>query len=179
MRLFFAIDLQQELKQELAKFPERYKHLAVRWTKTESLHLTLLFVGWKKVDDLPHLVAAAEEVTARHGPFSIALNDVIFGPPDRPARMIWLTGPTPPEFTKLARDLSETTGVPLEHAPTLHLTLARSRETIRTPRGQQLETLSLPAIEVKEFQLVESKLQRGGAEYAILRSFSFAHNPSP
>ena len=45
-RIFIAINLSEKVKKRLKEYREQYDGLPVRWTKTSSLHLTLVFIGY-------------------------------------------------------------------------------------------------------------------------------------
>ena len=57
MRLFVALDIDEEIRKKIAQFVERVRGLAphARWVTAESLHVTLKFIGEKPdamVDDI-------------------------------------------------------------------------------------------------------------------------------
>lgn len=172
MRIFFAIDMPSEIKKLASSLSQAQRYRGFRWTKPENLHVTLLFLGEMSDMSLPRIIDAGESIAHHAPPFSIVFETILSAPPERHPRMVWLTGKTPLQFQKLARDLSKATGVSVHHSPTLHLTLARSREII--PQSQRFapKTVALPPIEIREFVLMESKLSRGGRIYMPLKVFS-------
>ena len=44
-RVFIAINLPGKIKKELAKIQSQWPRLPIRWTKSENLHITLIFLG--------------------------------------------------------------------------------------------------------------------------------------
>lgn len=60
IRIFFAIDLPEDTKTEIAHFiailKKKSKTHAIRWTKAENLHVTLQFLPAFKTSELPVLV---------------------------------------------------------------------------------------------------------------------------
>lgn len=173
MRLFFAVETPRDIKDALASLPRSYGHFSLRWTKPENLHVTLLFLGEIADIRLSRIVEAGESVARHTAPFPIIFKTIVLAPPQRPPRMVWLTGETSSQFKKLVWDLSRATGVSADHSPTFHLTLARSREAIPQAPRFAPKTITLPPIEVREFVLMESKLLQEGPTYTPLKIFPF------
>ena len=94
MRLFVAADLDQAARAAVAAEQTRLRALdvkgaAIRWVRSEHLHLTLLFIG--EVDDAPATaLAAALEPRVRQRPFEASFGGLgVF--PDRGApRALWI-----------------------------------------------------------------------------------------
>src|SRR5579872_2508709 len=70
IRAFFAIDLPQELKTNLATFitklQKTYKRDSVRFTKPEKLHITLQFLEKINANDVEPLLAAVRQELKQH-----------------------------------------------------------------------------------------------------------------
>ena len=45
MRLFLAIDIPENLKEEVAKFQEQFKIKGIKLVEKENLHITVKFLG--------------------------------------------------------------------------------------------------------------------------------------
>jgi len=182
-RIFIAINLPQEIKNELKKFQKFFSELPARWVKPENLHITLAFLGYVRDEDLPKIIEITKEVALRHQPFSINLIKICYAPPKvKPPRMVWAVGEKNEELGNLQNDLQDSLtriNIPQlrekrERAFIPHITLAR----IRKWEFKQMEPDERPRINndinlsfnVNSIEVMESHLKRTGAEYDILES---------
>jgi len=137
MRCFIAIDLDEEIKADLADLQDQIKQTVdlckrdCTWVRPEAMHLTLKFLG--DVPDLRgiDLCRVTEEVTQRHTPFSVEVGQVgHFG--GRRAKVLWVgAGQTSEPLSALQSDLAESldaAGWPQDvRRYSAHLTLCRIR----------------------------------------------------
>ncbi len=179
-RLFLAVDLPDGLMGEL----EHIRHTlsggcrAVRWTRSENLHATVLFLG--NVDDavLAELKPSLAGACGMARPFSLTTRGLVPGPPGRRASMIWLGFEDSPAFGRLAAgchdSASRSLGLPplrLDAAP--HVTLARSRDGLSGRCLEELGNVGLKySFDVEGVTLYESHLDQGGPTYDILDSYT-------
>lgn len=181
-RVFLAVNLPQEIKENLFSFREKWLNLPFKWTKKENLHLTLLFIGALNDNQLKETIFSAEEVSLRHSPFMIRFEKICFGPDKKlPPRFIWAQGEKSQELANLQSDLEESiyknpaykykTKKVQSYKP--HITLARIKqwEFRRLEEIPSIEELIDLKFEVFSIDLMESYLKRDGAEYEILESF--------
>jgi 2'-5' RNA ligase len=176
MRLFVALDLEEEIRQRIAVYLEGLAGLApdVRWAKAESLHVTLKFIA---------AIAAK--------PFSLAFRGYGFFPTARAPRVFWLAMRAGEELPNLAARVDRALSalkIPREEHPFMpHLTLARSgsgaprlrpegRSGAKFERLQkQLAAMATPdfgTMTAREFFLYRSRLSPGGSRYSKLASFA-------
>ncbi len=180
-RIFIAINLPEEIKKELSSFQEKWPELPLRWIKPENLHITLVFLGNINDEELPEIIKVAKEAVSCHQPFSITLNRIIYGPPGKAPRMIWIEGEKSEALGKLQKRMENALlGGALSNftsenrAYSLHITLAR----IRQWEFRQIEPEEKPEVneeinltfEVNSIEVMESRLKSGGAEYIILET---------
>ena len=160
-RIFIAINLPEDIKKKLADYQLKWLELPIRWTKKDSLHITLEFLGYLSDEEVLKVCQNTMELALKHQPFSITLNKICYGPPKKmPPRMIWVVGEKIEE---------------LNFSP--HITLGR----IRTWEFRKIEPDEKPEVneeinlnfEVNSIEVMESQLKRGGPEYTILESFPF------
>lgn len=184
-RIFLAINLSESLKEEMLLVRNRLPEIPCTWTSKENLHFTLVFLGNTSDTELEEVLVLAKRVAEQHKKFSIALSRIQYGSSRNVPRMIWATGHAPKELTSLQKGLEKTFSVstilhftPEKRPYSLHLTLARLN-------GFELQTMEqdeLPIVDEEvawevpadSFQVMESKLKRGGAEYTIVQSFSLS-----
>lgn len=178
-RIFIAINLPDEVKNRLAKIPEQWPDLPVRWTKPEHLHITLAFVGYVTDEQVPEIAEVAREIAKKHQPFSLSLMRIETGPPGRPARMIWASGAESAELTAMKNDLENQLAC-FRHKSAYqyktfhpHVTLARVIQeagNIKKVKQQFIPENVNIILSVQSIEIMESALKRSGAEYAVLKS---------
>lgn len=188
-RIFVAINLPEKVKNRLKEYQEKYDYLLahrslgeggpVRWTKEDSLHLTLVFIGYVTDDQMLEVCRTARQVAANFEPFLINFKRIILGPPGKLPRMIWVEGEISKELTDLKNKLedafleTESGFSRKENRPLKpHITLAR----IKMDKWQQLEPKPMAEedfkaqVPVASIEVMESDLKNDGAEYVVLES---------
>ena len=185
-RVFIAVNLPKEIKEELLVFQKNLRDLPVRWVKEDNLHITLIFLGYLKDEQTAEICKLTRGAAEKIKPFSINLNRSCYGPPGKiPPRMVWVFGEKSQELTDLKSGLEKEVlnnpdlgGLGSEKrlfSP--HITLGR----IRQWEWQRLEPEERPEVErdlvlnfeVRSVEVMESRLKKGGAEYTILESAPF------
>lgn len=142
MRLFWAIEITDGVRESVRAVQQQVSDPALRWSRPEHLHVTLKFLGETELD-VARLVAAARPACAKVGKLELAVGEV--GSFGRPPRVLWLglEGPGRSRLCLLAAALDEAChalGFPREsRAFAPHLTLARVRRGQRTGRPQGVE----------------------------------------
>lgn len=167
----------EEVSAALGKSP-----LDVRWVKTGNIHLTVVFLGSVRAEDLTAMERPIDEICSAYEPFSIALNGVGCFPHARSPRVIWagLEG----DIERMARfrdNLQERLvpfGIKEEKRPFRpHLTLGRFNSFRRADRElegfmERYRDLASPVCSLGELVLFKSDLSRGGSIYTKLKSWS-------
>ena len=182
VRAFVAVNLDQDLKDALAKVQERLKatRADVGWVRPESLHLTLKFLGQVEESRLGAVAEAIAAAATGYGSFRLVLGGVGAFPQPRAARVVWIGVQQGAEalVTLQARVEAglEALGFAREERPfAAHLTLGRVRGPAR--REQLAVALtSIPAEPLREMllhriDLMKSELGPGGARYTALQTF--------
>lgn len=82
-RIFIAINLPKDVKKALAGYQKKWAELPAKWTPTDNLHITLLFLGDVTDQELGEACVITKEVAARHGALDINLNKIAYGPKDK------------------------------------------------------------------------------------------------
>jgi RNA 2',3'-cyclic 3'-phosphodiesterase len=192
MRLFLALDIDDEIRERIALFLDGVREFApdVRWVRPESLHVTLKFIGEKPEEAVDEMKQALSEI--KTGPLDLTFRGHGFFPGAKAARVFWIGIGAGPQLASLAKTLDETVvrlGVPKdEHAFSPHLTLARGggqsgapprrkedRPNLRFVRLQEkLAARSTPefgTMTAREFCLYKSQLSSGGSRYTKIARF--------
>ena len=165
-RLFVAIDLPENVKQELSGLC--FGIPGARWVPEEQIHLTLRFIGEVDGGVFRDIQEALGDI--RTDPFEIWVKGVGFFPPRKTPRVIWV-GVEPHDKVIVLRNRVESTLVRLGLEPerrkfSPHITLARLRDTSLSKVTRFLAGHNLFATEafpVHEFVLYSSTLTPKGA----------------
>jgi RNA 2',3'-cyclic 3'-phosphodiesterase len=195
MRLFVALDIDDPIRERIARFVEGVRNFApdARWAKEESLHVTLKFIGEQAESSVDRIKQALAATAGRST--QIVFRGYGFFPTPKSARVFWIGMEAGPELTALAAEVDAKLtplGIAKEEREfTPHLTLARSsgasgapgRRKEDGPRrtfGHLQEKLSaLPApdfgsMTAREFFLYQSRLSPKGSTYTKLARFDLA-----
>jgi len=191
MRIFIAVDIDDVIRERLRLFMEGVRGFAVdaRWVRSESLHVTLKFIGNKSAEEVQEIKQTLTRIPA--GATELSFRGYGFFPTAKAPRVFWVGVEAGPQLAALAKSVDEATaalGVPREeHAFRPHLTLAR-RGGFGVPGwrkgdapNQSFQRLqerlaAMPAPEfgtmtAREFFLYESQLGRGGSRYTKIGQF--------
>jgi len=193
MRLFVALDIEDAVRQKIARFLEGVREFApqARWVKAESLHVTLKFIGEQPEAKLGEIKQALGGI--KSGITTVKFCGYGFFPTPRSARVFWVGIEADENLAKLA-GLVEKSLTPFgieedKHGFSPHLTLARGssgaprrRPEDRANRNFQRLQAKLAAmpppdfgtIAAREFFLYQSKLSPGGAQYSKLERFALS-----
>ncbi len=192
MRLFVALDIDESIRERIARFAEGVSPFApdARWAKPESLHVTLKFIGEQPDAALASIKQALS--TVRGTATEIQFRGYGFFPTAKSPRVFWVGMQAGPELAALAAAVdgaTSTLGIPKEdRAFSPHLTLARAAGGSGSPRRmaqdrpnrafqrlqEKLSALPAPefgAITAREFFLYQSQLSPKGSKYTKLERF--------
>jgi len=193
MRLFIALDIDDAIRERIARFVEGVRNFApdARWMKPESLHLTLKFIGEQpdaSVEKIKQALATIEVATTE-----IHFRAYGFFPTTKSARVFWIGMEAGPQLAALAAAIDEKIaplGIPKEDRPfSPHLTLARGPGGSGSPRQrkedkpnrtfsylqEKLAALPTPEFDTmtpREFFLYQSHLSPKGSTYEKLARFA-------
>ena len=189
MRLFIALDIDDAIRHRISRFMDGVREFApeVRWVKTQSVHVTLKFIGERPDgEEIKRTLAKIQGA-----PIEISFQGYGFFPNPKSARVFWIGIRAHDALPSLAATIDESLtslGIAKEaHAFSPHMTLARTgsgrpmrgKEDRKNPAFRRLqEKLSvLPAPEfgtmtAREFFLYQSQLSPKGSHYTKLASFS-------
>ncbi|MGA7379957.1 MAG: RNA 2',3'-cyclic phosphodiesterase [Terriglobales bacterium] len=193
MRVFIALDIDDDIRQRIQRFVEGVSGFAseARWVRPESMHVTLKFIGEKPaqaVEEIKHVLCAV-----RSESFEIGFRGYGFFPTAKSARVFWVGIESGAQLASLAASIDQAmSGLGIakeEHAYSPHLTLARGGGRSGAPgrlkedrpnRGFQklqeklaaLPTPEFGTMTAREFYLYQSQLMRGGARYTKIERFA-------
>ncbi len=192
MRLFVALDIDDEIRGRIIRFVEGVQGFApdARWVRPEALHVTLKFIGEQAEAAVPQINQALATIKASAA--EIHFRGYGFFPTAKSAGVFWLGMDAGRELGALAQAIDERTaalGIPREErAFSPHLTLARAGGRSGSPRRMkadrpnrvfqslQEKLAALPTPEfggmtAREFFLYQSQLSPKGSKYSKLEGF--------
>ncbi len=188
MRAFIAVNIPLEIKQNLQGEIGRLRAIirgeAVRWVRSEGIHLTLKFLGEISNSSLEEIHQTLEQEVERHPTCTLSVGGFGCFPNRRRPRVLWI-GITEDEGTlaqvqssiheKLVPLGFEKEGRPFHP----HLTLGRVRRNVSRSDLTQLQDAvnefvvgQIGQFEVREIHLIESILKPSGAEYFPLGEYT-------
>lgn len=193
MRLFVALDIDNEIRNRITRFLEGVQPFApdARWAKPESLHVTLKFIGEQPEAALDDLKRALNTISGNVG--EIHFRGYGFFPTPKSARVFWIGMQAGSELAQLATAIDAqmpALGVAKETRPfSPHLTLARAPGGSGAPHRRksdkpnrvfqrlQEKLAALPTPEFgtmtpHEFFLYRSHLSPKGSTYTKLQLFA-------
>ena len=161
MRIFIAVELPASIKAEVWAFQEALVHTSasIRWTRPESLHLTLKFLGEIEEARLSEIMNVVQRVAASHRQMTLCLTGIGVFPHLRNPRIFWVgLGGDIEKYASLAEEidlsLSEWGFPREERSYNPHLTIGRFKsplgasELMSQARHQPLPFLSFRVTEV-------------------------------
>jgi RNA 2',3'-cyclic 3'-phosphodiesterase len=192
MRLFVALDIDDSIRDRIRLFMDGVRELApdARWVRSESLHITLKFIGEKPPDAVERIKPALSSIEAQSP--EIAFRGYGFFPTLKSARVFWVGIDAGPQLATLASAVDQVLqnlDIQREDHPfSPHLTLARGAGRSGAPGRQkgdgpnrsfqrlQQKLAALPPPEfgtmtAREFFLYQSQLSPGGSRYTKLARF--------
>jgi len=183
IRSFLAFELPVQIKKTVVRVSGEFRHsgLDARFVKAENIHLTVVFLGHVKTEEIEGIEEEVRNICTGYGSFDIALKGVGCFPNRRRPRVLWLGLDGDIERMSHFRDdlqiALKAFGTKEEKRPFRpHLTLGRFRSTRKI--GSRLEeilfnyaALESPVESLNELYLFKSDLKPGGAVYTKLESW--------
>ena len=185
VRSFIAIELPDELKQELVQLQEKLKlgrQPGVKWVDPYSIHLTLKFLGSVAVDKIDTITEAMETAANGISPFHLEIGGLGVFPNLKRVQVAWVgVSGEVDELGQLQQRLESNLAclgfVPESRRFTPHLTLARLRNEVSLGERQRFGRLITDTkfdthhtIQVDSISLMRSQLTREGAIYSQISS---------
>jgi RNA 2',3'-cyclic 3'-phosphodiesterase len=173
IRAFVAVAIPEPIRRELSTIQAtlREKLPGVAWTRPNSIHLTLQFLGNVSGERITELVAELNTVGQQHQPFDLGLGQLgSFG-----QRVLWVglsQGVEP--LGSLAKSVQAKAARFGEHRETRefnpHVTLGRIRLPTRgvATALRQVPLPDWPTRRVEHFELIQSELSSAGSRYTTL-----------
>ena len=167
MRLFFALDVPPKVRANLKQAGGRVpRGESWRWVSPENYHLTLHFLGERKEEELPEILALGKRLARKHNPFQADCRGLGTFPHRGKPKVLWagLDGGEALDSLSIAVG-----GKGSDH----HVTIARRRngDWGRFQLNDSLQRLAFGQWTVAEFYLIESELTSSGPIYTVRKSW--------
>ncbi|HTT32375.1 MAG TPA: RNA 2',3'-cyclic phosphodiesterase [Methylomirabilota bacterium] len=187
MRLFVAMEIPSEVRQNLASLLESLRAISrePKWVRPENLHVTLKFLGEVTDANIEKVRSGLERIRSEQ-PVSLEFRGLGFFPSAKRPRVFWTGIEASLNLKMLAGDIEaamEKCGIPRETREfSPHLTLARFErpalpEKLRSVIAENAHR-EFGALRTNQFHLIQSKLKPSGAEYTTVARFAFAPGQS-
>ncbi|MEW5907860.1 MAG: RNA 2',3'-cyclic phosphodiesterase [Patescibacteria group bacterium] len=172
-RIFISIEMPEELKKIAEKYIEPFRESDLtRIGENSNWHITVVFCGYLDDRELNNLKKITEKISKEIKKFELIPDKIIFAPPNKKPRMVWLTFKPSQIFLKLCRSFSEFSQDIRE--PTPHLTLVRFEQKhypnlkkLLPENGFDLKKEAKSFI-VDSINIMESHLSPRGPKYELI-----------
>ena len=180
MRLFVAIDLDENVIERLSSIQEKFSSsdFDLKLVEPENLHLTLKFLGELQDSKLGHVEKLVSEALSGFHSFTLSFHGIGYFGSGRYMKVIWAgVNEGRDEFISLANELEAKLSFIRkdEHEPSPHLTIARIRSGRNTDRLSRevdsLRDVKVGEVRVKEIKLKKSVLTPQGPVYSDVKVF--------
>jgi RNA 2',3'-cyclic 3'-phosphodiesterase len=187
MRTFVALNIDPAERQRLASslMPLRERDLPIRWTREESLHLTLRFLGDIEGAEVERLRDTLHSVASRHEPLSLRFGGIGAFPSLRRANIVWIGVAADSALMALQRDAElalAKLGYGREPKPFRpHVTAGRAQNPGRAPDIERLVGAHdyEGSTEVGSIDLMRSHTGAGGSRYEPLLRLQLGQRVEP
>jgi len=173
MRLFLAVDIPKDIKEEIYKFQKQFKLKGIKLVEKENLHITVKFLGdvdeetFKKILDMDLSIP----------PLKIKLKNLGVFPNPNYIRVIWI-GVENKDLVRIFKDIDEklaTLGFKREKDYVPHLTIGRVKfiddKRLLKDRVEKWKDIDFGEFEVSKITLYESTLTPSGPIYKVIKEW--------
>ena len=181
LRVFLAVELSRNLCEKVAELQQELRVTlpTINWVRPESIHLTLIFLGYVAPAMVEQLLTAIEPIRKSQPSIMLEIQDLGVFPHIRCPRILWIgcTGDLPSLLNLVSQieGAMEPLGFPLEEkAYHPHLTLARIKHdnakvgSVLAHSGLLEQPRNLGPLLIDRITLFRSDLSPKGAEYTSL-----------
>ncbi len=185
MRVFLAIDIPFDIKNQIFRIEERIRVYSkfMRLTHVENMHITVKFLGEQNSFFIEKIKAIISDIVLHRPQFKICLNKSgLFGGIRNP-RILWL-GEENRDFLELSEVVHEKLNMfmPKNNRPLCHVTIGRIKSMQPKEAIEVLDICndfvrrSSLCFHVSDVYLYKSNLLRSGAEYKKIEKFQLKEN---
>lgn len=177
MRLFFAIPLEDELRQTINNKLSSFYRFFPRgtWVNPENMHITLLFLGEVEKNQIPELRESAIFIANQCQPQSLLINELGAFPNRTIVKTLYYAINHEKWLEDLGYNLRRSMfafGINDHKSFHPHITLSRFRAPVKINSRFDWSKYDIQhQMNVKHFELIESKLSAKGPFYRTVAKF--------
>ncbi len=180
LRLFFAINFNQEIKQrffEISSLLQKFNE-PVKYEPIEKLHLTLLFLGSVDESLIPSINQNSLNISNYFSETEVTFENLGVFKNFKQPRVIWIGMHDNSELKKLSlelRNMISQFGITTEEREfSPHITIGRVKGNLSSKFIDYLKSFTFDPFtaRVTSFELMESKLESSGSKYFIKSTFN-------
>jgi len=170
MRIFSALDLPLEVKEEIfKKVSKNFRIKGVKLVEKENLHITLKFYGEKSEEEVLEIIDRYESSLAQGLSFEASITKIGAFPNQNNPRVVWLGFDNDKPFQTILNNINE-----YEKGFVPHLTIARVKDPMAKKEVKEILRNTRPYIKKIKFEtlvLYESKLYPTGPVYKPIKKW--------
>lgn len=169
-RIFIAINISDNLKEEIKKFRQKYNDLPVRWMPDENLHLTLMPPTEFDDNEMVKMIEKLKKIEGELGFIEVKFDQACLGPDLRRPRLIWVKCEENSKLESLKNRMTDILGLRRVGRPnSFHLTIARfkPRDYANFKIKNLCEEVDWTEI-AKSFNIIQSECLSERARYTKL-----------
>lgn len=179
-RIFIASHLPNNVTKIFTDYQQRkLNNPCFRLVPEESLHLTLIFIGYVDSNDLLKIIKVCQNVASLFSPIKIKFNKITYGPNPHSPRLIWAEGEISKELNQLHQALENKLidqGIDIKVENRLfkpHITLTRLKTKPSTLL--KIEEKIDESFLIDHIVVIESELSDQGPKYTDLATYSLKY----
>jgi len=177
-RIFIAIELTKEIKQNLIEVQQDFKELKAKLVKSEHMHLTMIFLGDIDEAKISEIEGVCEGAAKKFRPFEIEFIGIGAFPNPRRSHVLWVGIKDSEKLIRLQKELAlglRKVGFHVEDRSFVpHLTLARlkKRSNLKT-QIVRFDKVNFGKMKVENFNIFESELSPEGPKHRVIKNLKF------
>ncbi len=174
-RIFIAIELTKEIKQNLLGVQQNFKDLNIKLVKPEHMHLTMVFLGDIDEARISEIEEICFQVAKNFSSFEMEFIGLDAFPSSRRPHVLWMGIKDSEKLIRLQKELAlglKKVGFHVEDRNFVpHLTLARfkKRSNLKT-QIVRFDKVNFGKMKVENFNIFESELFPEGPRHKIIKT---------
>ena len=183
MRLFVAIELPEDIREELVAVEEKLKNFfKAKWVAKDTIHLTLKFLGDVEEKMLEDIKKTVSEISQKNHRFDLTLKDTGGFPNLEMPRVLWIGVEQGKKNTmgvmeQLEKELTKFGIKPEKREKSPHITIGRVKGLAQrdTKKKEDIHKLTYKSrvFRADAVSLIQSVLTPSGAVYTVLGQYLF------
>jgi 2'-5' RNA ligase len=172
MRCFIGIMLPSEIKEKIKDLQNAINNLPINCKLVEdrNLHICLSFLGEITKERITHISHLLDKVCEKYSKFEVKVSKIKLIPNESYVRVIALDVIDSEILDKLRKEVAEKIG---GDSKPLHVTLCRVKNILNKQKFlseiRKFEKIEIGKLVVDKVQIIESKLDKKGPTYTVIK----------